>query len=58
MHAAFLLGKACWPEYFLASFFSGRIQRFALEKERRKDADEEMLVLEVQGKSTQLSSRT
>lgn len=31
-------------------FFLGCIQHLVLEKEQRKDADEEMLVLKVQGR--------
>ena len=59
----FLLVKACWPEFsgcwvlvvFLfcfvfGFFFFGCIQYLVLEKEQRKDADEEMLALKVQGR--------
>lgn len=50
----FLLVKAHCPEYFQAVFFLARIQRPVFERERRKDADEEMLLFKVQGGTSNL----
>lgn len=50
--------KAHCTEYFLAFFFFlVRIQHLVFERERRKDADEKMLLFEV-GRNPQLVSRT
>lgn len=51
----FLLVKVHCPEYFQAVFFFlVRIQRLVFERERRKDADEEMLLFKVQGGTSNL----
>lgn len=52
VHVKFLSVKAHCLEYFLAGFFFFflvRIQHLVFERERRKDADEEMLLFKVQG---------
>lgn len=54
VHVKFLLVKAHCPEYFQAVFFFlVRIQHLMFERERRKDADEEML-FKVQGGTSNL----
>lgn len=54
----FLSVKAHCPEYFLAVcfcfFFLVRIQHLVFEREGGKDADEEMLLFKVQGRTHSL----